>query len=349
MNVAIKTLAAAAAISLALAPMASAVSCPGPDAFGHTCISPFPACQPVLAPNVVHTTGDDVCTLRDIGFTATHYGVPFTQVGVSTNGLLTIGACATNFTNDCPLPNAALPNGIIAPFWDDANLSLGGGTISDGTSGAAPFRIYAVQFTNVPQFANAANRATFQVQIHENGGCGELVVVYFDTIIESVGTWSPTVGIENASGTDGLQFNTCTIAPANGTCVAFSNSFVEGGAQCLDGLDNDCDGLIDCQEPDCAGANVETCDNGIDDDCDGLVDCEDSDCDTFFQCRLFDGIAALESKLDEQGLAITALEAKLDGIGDADCEIIRLLHTPNGQRESSFCGGYSWPAGVPGP
>ena len=45
---------------------------------------------------------------------------------------------------------------------------------------------------------------------------------------------------------------------------------------CDDGLDNDCDGLVDTADPDCAGCTPSapddvTC-NGIDDDCNGLID-----------------------------------------------------------------------------
>ncbi|MFW6086115.1 MAG: MopE-related protein [Myxococcota bacterium] len=53
---------------------------------------------------------------------------------------------------------------------------------------------------------------------------------------------------------------------------------------CGDGVDNDCDGQVDCADPDCAEADAccepspEQCDNGVDDDCDGQVDCADPDC-----------------------------------------------------------------------
>src|SRR6185295_2486784 len=97
-------------------------------------------------------------------------------------------------------------------------------------------------------------------------------------------------------------------------CAAGAMACVGGQCRCADGgtgaptetsctnnADDDCDGLVDCQDPDCAGASCgngrtcaggacacssgadagtkETnCTNGVDDDCDGLTDCADPDC-----------------------------------------------------------------------
>lgn len=50
---------------------------------------------------------------------------------------------------------------------------------------------------------------------------------------------------------------------------------------CNDGIDNNCDGLIDGADPECAGPVTieDICDDGIDNDGDLLTDCEDPDCD----------------------------------------------------------------------
>jgi len=49
---------------------------------------------------------------------------------------------------------------------------------------------------------------------------------------------------------------------------------------CSNGIDDDCDGLVDGDDPDCpiCVPTTEDCGNGIDDDCDGLVDLDDPDC-----------------------------------------------------------------------
>ena len=60
-----------------------------------------------------------------------------------------------------------------------------------------------------------------------------------------------------------------------GTCT--------GVEECANGLDDDYDGLVDCDDPDCAGDPIcipvpEDCANGIDDDGDGFIDCDDNEC-----------------------------------------------------------------------
>jgi FtsP/CotA-like multicopper oxidase with cupredoxin domain len=73
-------------------------------------------------------------------------------------------------------------------------------------------------------------------------------------------------------------------SPKNGTCVDVSTCTVteDPEATCDDGLDNDCDGLFDCDDSDCTGdpaCPTGVCDNdGI---CDPSEDCEScpSDCD----------------------------------------------------------------------
>lgn len=94
---------------------------------------------------------------------------------------------------------------------------------------------------------------------------------------------------------------TCTTDATCAVCHAdpgFATETKE--VSCKDGGDNDCDGLIDCADPDCdaapcsiptvpagtckfevcacSSAGQEDCTNGIDDDCNGKVDCNDTAC-----------------------------------------------------------------------
>ena len=106
------------------------------------------------------------------------------------------------------------------------------------------------------------------------------------------------------------------------------------GTTCDDGLDNDCDGLSDCDDPDCSTdpacapscgdgtcdppledpcncpadcgspppaeiANL-TCDDGVDNDCDGDVDCLDSDCASDPSCQFVCGNGICEPPMEDQ-------------------------------------------------
>ncbi len=69
-----------------------------------------------------------------------------------------------------------------------------------------------------------------------------------------------------------------------GTCVMTGPEDVD--VACGDSIDNDCDGLIDCGDPSCVRAEgPSNCANGIDDDCDGETDCFDNDCCAAPECN----------------------------------------------------------------
>jgi len=85
---------------------------------------------------------------------------------------------------------------------------------------------------------------------------------------------------------------------------------------CNDGLDDDGDGLIDCDDPDCATAWECTlafpesdCGDGVDNDGDGATDCEDADCGIENTCRESECSGGVDD----------------DGDGDVDCEDIDCL------------------------
>jgi hypothetical protein len=89
---------------------------------------------------------------------------------------------------------------------------------------------------------------------------------------------------------------------------------------CANGLDDDKDGKVDCNDPDCSGAAAclgtspqpgsENCTNGVDDDGDGNIDCNDPDCS---------GSAACRGTSSQPGSENCANNVDDDGDGLIDC------------------------------
>jgi hypothetical protein len=72
-------------------------------------------------------------------------------------------------------------------------------------------------------------------------------------------------------------------------CRLESHCNLPSGERCGNGTDDDGDGLIDCEDPQCAESagcqpTLEECSNGRDDDGDGRADCLDPDCDGSPDC-----------------------------------------------------------------
>ncbi|MBU0636258.1 hypothetical protein KKE06_04495 [Candidatus Micrarchaeota archaeon] len=86
---------------------------------------------------------------------------------------------------------------------------------------------------------------------------------------------------------------------------------------CYDDKDNDADGLIDCEDSDCAASihctEFEICNDEIDNDNDGLIDCrEDPDCEGDIVCEMPESIC--DDNEDNDGDGVKDCE-------DPDCQI----------------------------
>lgn len=86
------------------------------------------------------------------------------------------------------------------------------------------------------------------------------------------------------------RFTTLLVALLFGCCASLASAecdprgtCCDDTACCSDGVDNDRDGAIDCDDPDCDDNapclnEPEVCDDGEDNDGDGAADCDDPDC-----------------------------------------------------------------------
>ena len=136
-----------------------------------------------------------------INFVFNYYGEPQTYFCYSTKGFISFDTLYNPFGTNTQIPNPNMPNNIIAPFW--TNLF----TISARyqSFGSAPNRYEIIQWNAIVDAVAYLDTVIFQVILTENG---DIVFQYnrCDNRYNLGQGQTATVGIENASGTTGLQY-----------------------------------------------------------------------------------------------------------------------------------------------
>jgi subtilisin family serine protease len=131
-----------------------------------------------------------------MNITFSFYGNNYSSVMISANGFLSFTAPPGQYGTNGSIPSPADPDNIIAPFWDDLNPNLGGTVhfYKDTTN-----QRFIVQWTNIPLAGSGGSiRETFQVILNIDGS----IVTQYKSVQNPT---SATVGIENSTGSDGLQ------------------------------------------------------------------------------------------------------------------------------------------------
>jgi subtilisin family serine protease len=166
--------------------------------------------------------GDDAFSTLNIGFSIPFFGQNYSTAYISSNGFLTLGssAGATAFAN-AAIPTAAVPNGVIAPFWDDLYPGATG-SVHAGVAGSAGSRVLHVEWFNVPHFSlSGSGTATFEVALHE--ATGEIRYQWLDTDFGNP-SWnqgaSATAGVERTDGVVGRQVSFNQPLLTNGRAVS---------------------------------------------------------------------------------------------------------------------------------
>ncbi len=155
---------------------------------------------------LVPLTDDSVSPAIPLGFAFNYFDANYSDIYISSNGFLSVlagqgnGCCTGGI-----LPSTTIPNGVIAGWWEDLNLSAGG-AVHYHTLGAAPNRVFIVQFTDVPHYPSG-NEVTLQYKLFESTN---VIEVHYQAAPSDGGTHS--AGIENAAGTVGVQYYRGTAA-----------------------------------------------------------------------------------------------------------------------------------------
>ena len=105
--------------------------CPGPDLYGYTCDSGAGYAY-IDADNDTFLYSDDGTTTLPLPFAFTFYGTTYTEVHLSSNGNVQFANGNPLFFNDCMNGGPVQDMGdMIAPFWDDLDLTLYGFSRND--------------------------------------------------------------------------------------------------------------------------------------------------------------------------------------------------------------------------
>ncbi|WP_329026863.1 carboxypeptidase regulatory-like domain-containing protein [Streptomyces sp. NBC_00690] len=176
------------------------------DNFGTACTvttgAPFPQGTTRLTFANNHATYS--MTTFDLPFPVPFYGQTYRKATVSLGGVLGFGEMTTKSAG-VPLPDALRPNGALYPFWDDFWHDAESGVYWT-TTGTAPHRQLVVEWRNAPLVLGRPNqRLSFSAVVGEDGSSSFHYKDVSGTGQENASR--ATIGIENATGTDGLTYS----------------------------------------------------------------------------------------------------------------------------------------------
>ena len=262
--------------------------------------------------------------------TLTFFGQTYQSFHVFSNGYLSMTSLSG--TLDGTLPQFLTEAPKIAGMDRDLDPSSGGTiTVDEFTDKVA------VTFENVPRYSYPSQTVSFQIVIHDDG----VVDLYYGNIsIVLTSTTKAFVGITNGLDTepypDPVDF--VVLPPESGysdgidndldgltdcqdsDCNGIDSCELPAEATCNDNFDNDADGLTDCDDSDCFGqtgcTTESACNDGLDNDADGTTDCADSDCKTTSPCETIE--QTCDDGIDNDG----------DGLidcSDPDCPLTSCL------------------------
>lgn len=151
----------------------------------------------------VFSLGGAVSSAIPLSFSFTFYGVAYSQVYVSTNGVLSFNS-ATTYTDleyNKPLPLAKYANNLIAPLWgsifplDASDITYR--TVDDPAH--AGYKIFVVEW-NIEDLGSSL---TFEAQLfqYESG-----IAFAYSALDAALLPAAYSVGIEDAAGQIGLQY-----------------------------------------------------------------------------------------------------------------------------------------------
>ncbi len=218
-------------------------------------------------------------TVTDTGLSLPGNGI-FYVGAISQSGVMYVSNSGGIYSIDLTQPTlTAVATGVNNPGVADFALDLNNGLFY-GVTGGAQLKVFNPANGSVSTYDIAGAINT------ESGGFGAAWSSNDGSFFAYNNSSGKIYSVDVYSLTSTLVLNgTGNLSINDGfNCVLADPPFE---SNCGNATDDDGDGLIDCDDPDCYNSNnclFEICDNGIDDDGDGLIDCSDSECYSLDEC-----------------------------------------------------------------
>jgi uncharacterized repeat protein (TIGR01451 family) len=210
----------------------------GPDSFGYTYLDSNTPRGPTYDWIEISGTGTEILPDSDdqwvgninLGFFFNYYGTDYTQLAIGNNGLLFSGVGTSQYVNQ-PITQTPSIHGFIAPFWDDIVTWGSAGAIYYQTIGTAPNRKFVVEWYDNQHYSSSTSGITFEAILYE--GTNNILFQYqdvsFGIVSGAVGGDNPpydnggsaTVGIEDPTGSIGLQYSFNEQVITSGLAILF--------------------------------------------------------------------------------------------------------------------------------
>ncbi|MEO0190904.1 MAG: C25 family cysteine peptidase [candidate division WOR-3 bacterium] len=155
------------------------------------------------------TDSDDDTVTYPLPFNFKFYGIDYNSIGICSNGFLELSTSTYPFGDNSPIPSASGPKRLVAPFWDDFDLSpppAGNGDVYYYNDTINHRMI--IEYKDCKHYGIMPLNATFQVILLDPlyyptpTEDGEILIM-FNTVDNP---YSCTIGIEDETETRGLQY-----------------------------------------------------------------------------------------------------------------------------------------------
>ncbi|MFE6733869.1 S8 family serine peptidase [Microbacterium sp. NPDC057650] len=167
----------------------------------------------------VAVSGDEDAATVALPFPVSFYGTTYTSASVTTNGLVNFAAPRLGDYANSALPTAAAPNSIIAAYWDDLVIDKKA-SVQTALTGTVGARKFALVWNNAAVAADTTVRLSFEVVFDEKTGA--VTLQYKDVAGNALERGSSaTIGVENATGTDALQYSFNQAVLTDGSAIRF--------------------------------------------------------------------------------------------------------------------------------